>query len=94
MASMTAAARPQRVDDLRRSVQALRPILRDHGLTGLVEPLGFEESSLRLKRVAVDAIDAVGVEIFSKSCMTLSTITWRAKEKSFRSGPASSIFRA
>ena len=49
----------QRVDDLRRSLQALRPILRDHGLTGLVEPLGFEESSLRLKRVAVDAIDAV-----------------------------------
>jgi 2-keto-myo-inositol isomerase len=55
----------QRVDDLRRSLQALRPILRDHGLTGLVEPLGFEESSLRLKRVAVDAIDAVeGADTF------------------------------
>ena len=26
---------PQRVDDLRRSLQALRPILRDHGLTAL-----------------------------------------------------------
>src|SRR4051794_10904653 len=56
----------QRVDDLRRSLQALRPILRDHGLTGLVEPLGFEESSLRLKRVAVDAIDAVeGADTFA-----------------------------
>jgi 2-keto-myo-inositol isomerase len=56
----------QRVDDLRRSLQALRPILRDHGLTGLVEPLGFEESSLRRKRVAVDAIDAVeGADTFS-----------------------------
>jgi 2-keto-myo-inositol isomerase len=56
---------PQRVDDLRQSLQALRPILRDHGLTGLVEPLGFEESSLRLKRVAVDAIDATeGADTF------------------------------
>src|SRR3954453_980551 len=57
---------PQRVDDLRRSLQALRPILRDHGVTGLVEPLGFEESSLRRKRVAVYAIDAVeGADTFS-----------------------------
>jgi 2-keto-myo-inositol isomerase len=56
----------QRVDDLRRSLQALRPILRDHSLTGLVEPLGFEESSLRRKRVAVDAIDAVeGADTFA-----------------------------
>jgi 2-keto-myo-inositol isomerase len=50
----------QRADDLRRSLAALVPILGDHGILGLVEPLGFEESSLRLKRVAVDAIDAVG----------------------------------
>jgi len=50
----------QRVEDLRRSLQALMPILRENGLTGLVEPLGFEESSLRYKRVAIDAIDAVG----------------------------------
>ncbi len=50
----------QRVDDLRRSLAALMPILGDHGILGLVEPLGFAESSLRLKRVAVEAIDAVG----------------------------------
>ena len=50
----------QRVDDLRRALSALMPILADHGVTGLVEPLGFAESSLRLKRVAVEAIDAVG----------------------------------
>ena len=50
----------QRVDDLRRSLAALMPILGDHGITGLVEPLGFAESSLRLKRVAVEAIDEVG----------------------------------
>ena len=50
----------QRVADLRTALTALMPILRAFDLTGLVEPLGFEESSLRLKRVAVDAIDAVG----------------------------------
>ena len=51
---------PQRADDLRESLTSLRPILAAHGLTGLVEPLGFAESSLRRKRAAVDAIDAVG----------------------------------
>jgi 2-keto-myo-inositol isomerase len=50
----------QRQDDLHAALRALQPILREHGLTGLVEPLGFPESALRLKRVAVDAIDAVG----------------------------------
>lgn len=50
----------QRVADLREALAALRPIFQAHRLTGLVEPLGFEESSLRLKRTAIDAIDAVG----------------------------------
>ena len=50
----------QRVDDLRRALAALMPILGDHGILGFVEPLGFAESSLRLKRVAVEAIDVVG----------------------------------
>ncbi len=49
----------ERRADLQRALAALKPILLDHGLTGLVEPLGFEESSLRLKRTALDAIDAV-----------------------------------
>lgn len=49
----------ERRADLERALAALEPILLDHGLTGLVEPLGFEESSPRLKRTAVDAIDAV-----------------------------------
>ena len=48
------------VADLREALTALQPILTAHHLTGLVEPLGFEESSLRLKRTAIDAIDAVG----------------------------------
>jgi 2-keto-myo-inositol isomerase len=50
----------ERRTDLERALAALMPILLDHGLTGLVEPLGFGESSLRLKRAALDAIDAVG----------------------------------
>lgn len=49
-----------RASDLRTALAALAPILTAYGLLGLVEPLGFEESSLRLKRTAIDAIDAVG----------------------------------
>lgn len=49
-----------RAADLRRSLTALTPILRDHGVIGLIEPLGFEESSLRLKRDAVEAVDELG----------------------------------
>jgi 2-keto-myo-inositol isomerase len=49
-----------RAADLRTALHALAPILQRHGLRGLVEPLGFEESSLRLKRTAIDAIDAAG----------------------------------
>ena len=49
-----------RVDGLRRALAELAPILSAFGLIGLVEPLGFAESSLRLKREAVEAIDAVG----------------------------------
>lgn len=52
--------------DLRTALEALAPILAAHRLTGLVEPLGFAESSLRLKRTAIDAIDATGhADIFA-----------------------------
>ncbi|PYD09473.1 MULTISPECIES: TIM barrel protein [Pseudomonas syringae group] len=50
----------QRAAGLRTALTALAPILREHGILGFVEPLGFEECSLRLKRQAVDAIKAVG----------------------------------
>lgn len=43
------------------ALEGLAPILAEHGLTGLVEPLGFPESSLRTKRAAVDAIDEAGL---------------------------------
>lgn len=49
-----------RLDGLRRALSELQPILAARGVVGLVEPLGFAESSLRLKREAIDAIDAVG----------------------------------
>lgn len=49
-----------RPDRLRPALEALQPILHSRELTGLVEPLGFETCSLRLKSEAVAAIAAVG----------------------------------
>ena len=49
-----------RLDGLRTALSCLAPILKDHGVTGLVEPLGFAECSLRRKSEAVAAIDATG----------------------------------
>ena len=46
-------------------VVALRecaPLLRDAGLLGMVEPLGFVSSTLRTKRRLVDAIEAAGCD--------------------------------
>ena len=55
----------ERLAGLREALTALKPMLREAGLVGLVEPLGFAECSLRLKREAVDAIAAVdGRETF------------------------------
>lgn len=45
-----------RLDGLASSLAELAPILAERGVIGLVEPLGFEESSLRLKQDAVNAI--------------------------------------
>lgn len=47
---------------LRDALMGLLPILSDAGLTGLVEPLGFETCSLRSKSEAVEAIVDVGGE--------------------------------
>jgi 2-keto-myo-inositol isomerase len=49
-----------RLDGLRVALDGLKGILKDHGLIGCVEPLGFVECSLRLKREALAAIDDVG----------------------------------
>ena len=45
---------------LRVALKALLPMLEDHGLIGMVEPLGFEICALRYKSEAVDAIEAIG----------------------------------
>ncbi|MCX7889315.1 MAG: TIM barrel protein [Rhodobacteraceae bacterium] len=45
---------------LRRALADLKPMLEDHGLVGMVEPLGFEICALRHKAEAVEAIEAVG----------------------------------
>ncbi|WP_213880729.1 TIM barrel protein [Pseudomonas sp. dw_358] len=50
----------ERASGLRTALSQLAPILREHGLLGFVEPLGFEECSLRRKRQAVEAIKTVG----------------------------------
>ncbi len=50
----------ERQATLRVALKALKPMLEDHGLVGMVEPLGFEICALRHKSEAVDAIEAVG----------------------------------
>jgi 2-keto-myo-inositol isomerase len=50
-------AERERLGNLRDALRALAPILDEAGVLGLVEPLGFEQSSLRLKADAVEAID-------------------------------------
>ena len=51
----------ERLDGLRQALRALAPILADADIVGLVEPLGFAESSLRLKAEAVEAIEELGL---------------------------------
>ncbi|RJL06699.1 TIM barrel protein [Paracoccus siganidrum] len=53
---------PVSFDDLVAALVAMRPILAERGLTGLVEPLGFPVSSLRKKATAIEAIEAAGGE--------------------------------
>jgi 2-keto-myo-inositol isomerase len=58
----TGVADGERQTNLREALAALKPMLDHAGITGLVEPLGFEICSLRSKREAVDAIRATGGE--------------------------------
>lgn len=51
-----------RYADLVAALKGLKPILDDHGIIGLVEPLGFEECVLRRKSDAVKAIFDSGCE--------------------------------
>jgi 2-keto-myo-inositol isomerase len=47
----------ERQRNLRHALRELAPILAEAGIIGLVEPLGFAESSLRLKSDVVEAIE-------------------------------------
>lgn len=50
----------ERQGSLRVALKALRPMLEDHGLLGLVEPLGFAACSLRVKADTVAVIEHLG----------------------------------
>ncbi|MGV3552016.1 TIM barrel protein [Rhizobium sp.] len=50
----------KRLLDLRNALAAILPMLKQANLIALIEPLGFTTSSLRRKREAVEAIQAVG----------------------------------
>ncbi len=50
----------ERRDALRRALAAIRPMLDGTDLVALVEPLGFETSSLRGKAEVVEAIEGLG----------------------------------
>ena len=52
----------ERRDALHTALSALKPMLEDHGLIGMVEPLGFEICALRYKSEAVEAINALGAK--------------------------------
>lgn len=57
----------QRRAVLRVALKGLRPLLEEYGLVGLVEPLGFQTSSLRFKTEIVEEIDAMN----AASCFKL-----------------------
>jgi 2-keto-myo-inositol isomerase len=50
----------ERQANLRVALKALKPLLEDHNLVGMVEPLGFEICALRYKSEAVEGIEAIG----------------------------------
>lgn len=56
----TGKADGERQRNLRTALSALKAILGDRGVDGLVEPLGFEICSLRSKREAAEAIEDIG----------------------------------
>ncbi|WP_295805793.1 TIM barrel protein [uncultured Nitratireductor sp.] len=52
----------ERQANLRIALKALRPLLEEAGIVGLVEPLGFETCSLRFKSEAVEAIASLNAD--------------------------------
>jgi 2-keto-myo-inositol isomerase len=54
--------RPVAREGLVMALKAMKPLLQDRGLIGLVEPLGFPVSSMRTKAEAISAIRDAGGE--------------------------------
>lgn len=52
----------ERQANLRLALKELAPMLEDHGLIGLIEPLGFAICTLRAKSEAVEAIEALNAK--------------------------------
>lgn len=55
----TGCGNGERQANLRVAMRNLRPLLEDHQIIGLIEPLGFGTCSLRYKEEAVDAIEGL-----------------------------------
>lgn len=53
----TVIDRPAQRDALRVALKVMQPVLEDHGMVGLIEPLGFINSSLRFKEDVVAVLD-------------------------------------
>ena len=58
----TGRANGERQANLRIALKALAPMLHAAGIKGLVEPLGFEECSLRFKSEAAQAIRSIDTQ--------------------------------
>ena len=60
LVSETSIPRTDQRDALRAALDVLMPVLMDHQMVGLIEPLGFVQSSLRHKDDVVAVLDAMG----------------------------------
>jgi len=52
----------ERTTNLQLALRELKPLFEESALLGYIEPLGFEQSSLRLKSEAINAIEAISGE--------------------------------
>ncbi len=75
----------QRAAGLRTALSELAPILREYGILGFVEPLGFEESALRRSVWRWTQSSPLAAWMCSAWCTTPSTTTWPMNMSSSRS---------
>lgn len=52
----------ERKQKLKKILLKLQPVLRDAGIQGFIEPLGFESASIRFKSEVVEVIEELGFE--------------------------------